>query len=111
MANVPDSQTATLTPADDTPTGMDVSSNATPPSSTPPESVIKVDIEHAFVEDDPRIWSNTRKVSCLNQAVRPTKYCKEYELVHHLRGFGDRRFMCQHPESWVIVYLVEVSRA
>ena len=65
MAKVPDNQTITLTPADATLTGKDVSSNATPASSTPSESVIKPDIEHALVEDDPRIWSSTRKVRFL----------------------------------------------
>jgi hypothetical protein len=70
MTKVPDSRTTTLTPADTTLTGKDVSSSAMPASSTPSECVIKLDIEHALVEDDPRIWSNTRKVSfLLNQAV------------------------------------------
>jgi hypothetical protein len=58
MNEVPDSQTTAFTPADDTLAG----SSATPTFSTPPESVIKLDIEHTLVEDDPRMWSNTRKV-------------------------------------------------
>jgi hypothetical protein len=33
------------------------------PSSTLSNEPIKLDIEHAVVEDDPRIWSNTKKVS------------------------------------------------
>ncbi|KAF8441022.1 major facilitator superfamily domain-containing protein [Boletus edulis BED1] len=31
------------------------------PTSSTPENVSKPDIEHALVEDDPRLWSNTRK--------------------------------------------------
>lgn len=54
-----------LTPADAVPTGKDASSSATSASSTPPGSVIQPDIEHALVEDDPRLWSNARKVSFL----------------------------------------------
>ncbi|KAF9235667.1 MFS general substrate transporter [Melanogaster broomeanus] len=49
MTNVPDSQTTTLTPVD------------TPFTSQPPEPQVKLDIEHALVEDDPRIWSDARK--------------------------------------------------
>lgn len=33
------------------------------PSSTLSNEPIKLDIEHAVVEDDPRMWSNTKKVS------------------------------------------------
>ncbi|KAF8546911.1 MFS general substrate transporter [Imleria badia] len=65
MTQVPDSQTTALTPTDAIPTGKDVSSSATSTSSTSPESVIQPDIEHALVEDDPRVWSNTRKNAIL----------------------------------------------
>lgn len=39
------------------------------PHSSPPEE--KLDIEHAFVEDDPRKWSSTRKVRnlCLSKLL------------------------------------------
>ena len=61
MTKASDSQTT----SDAASTGKDVSSSITPTSSTPPESVIKPDIEHALVEDNPRIWSSTRKVGFL----------------------------------------------
>jgi len=67
MTKIPDSQTITLTPANATSTGKDVSPSPTPTSSMLREIVIKPDIEHALVEDDPRIWSNTRKVSFLTK--------------------------------------------
>ncbi|KAG1790586.1 MFS general substrate transporter [Suillus plorans] len=35
------------------------------PSSILPNEPIKLDIEHAVVEDDPRIWSNTKKTAIL----------------------------------------------
>ena len=70
MTNVPDMQTITLIPSHTASTGKDVSCSATLASSTPPESVIKPDIEHALVEDDPRIWSNTRKVGFL---IKPSE--------------------------------------
>ncbi|KAH0832264.1 vacuolar DHA amino acid exporter [Lanmaoa asiatica] len=65
MTQAPDSQSTTMTLADASPTGEHASSSATPTCSTPPEDVIKLDIEHALVEDDPRIWSNTRKNAIL----------------------------------------------
>ena len=49
MIQISDGQSATLTMTDIT-------------SSTPPEGITKPDIEHAVVEDDPRLWSNTSKV-------------------------------------------------
>ena len=110
MTKVPDIQTITLCPSDATPAGKDVSSSATPTSSTPPDSAIKPDIEHVFVEDDPRIWSNARKVGFLfrpSVRTRSINWPEEYDLIHHLRGIDDRRFMCQYPESWVVVYIVE----
>ncbi|KIJ06705.1 hypothetical protein PAXINDRAFT_20099 [Paxillus involutus ATCC 200175] len=57
MTDVPDSQTTTLAPADVTHTETDVHPTQTPPL----EANMKLDIEHAVVEDDPRIWSDARK--------------------------------------------------
>ena len=67
MTHVPESQNTMMTPADAAPTGEDASSSATPTLAplSPTKEVIKLDIEHALVEDDPRIWSNTRKVGLL----------------------------------------------
>ncbi|KAG8214816.1 hypothetical protein J3R82DRAFT_9963 [Butyriboletus roseoflavus] len=63
------------TPAYAVPMSKDTSSCATPTPTplTPPEDVIKLDIEHAIVEDDPRIWSNTRKVGLLFRPWTPTR--------------------------------------
>ncbi|KAF9234681.1 vacuolar DHA amino acid exporter [Melanogaster broomeanus] len=61
MTKVPDSQTTTLTPADVSLSETDVHPIQTPSTSQPLEPQIKLDIEHALVEDDPRIWSNARK--------------------------------------------------
>ncbi|KAH0832263.1 MFS general substrate transporter [Lanmaoa asiatica] len=65
MTQVLDSQSTMMTLADAAPTDEHASSSATPTCSTPPEDVVKLDIEHALVEDDPRIWSNTRKNAIL----------------------------------------------
>ncbi|KIJ60300.1 hypothetical protein HYDPIDRAFT_117385 [Hydnomerulius pinastri MD-312] len=59
---VPDSQTTTLTPAQVSRIETDVHPTKTP---RPLEEKIKLDIEHALVEDDPRIWSNARKNAIL----------------------------------------------
>ncbi|KAF9230561.1 MFS general substrate transporter [Melanogaster broomeanus] len=61
MTKVPDSQTTTLTPVDVRVSETDVHPIQTPFTSQPPEPQVKLDIEHAPVEDDPRIWSNARK--------------------------------------------------
>lgn len=65
MTQIPHRQTTSLTPADLTLIAKNVSTCVIPNSSTPPEDAIKLDIEHALVEDDPRIWSHARKVSLL----------------------------------------------
>ncbi|KAF9230559.1 vacuolar DHA amino acid exporter [Melanogaster broomeanus] len=54
-------QTTTLTPADVSLSETDVHPIQTPSTSQPLEPQIKLDIEHALVEDDPRTWSNARK--------------------------------------------------
>ncbi|KAG9315514.1 vacuolar DHA amino acid exporter [Chiua virens] len=54
MSQVPDSQTMATAAADNALTERTLSSNT-----------IKLDIEHALVEDDPRIWSNARKNTIL----------------------------------------------
>ncbi|KAF9234682.1 MFS general substrate transporter [Melanogaster broomeanus] len=65
MTKVPDSQTTTLTPVDVSLSETDVHPIQTPFTSQPPEPQVKLDIEHALVEDDPRIWSNARKNAVL----------------------------------------------
>ncbi|KAH7885145.1 vacuolar DHA amino acid exporter [Phlebopus sp. FC_14] len=59
---VPDSQCTTLTPAEASHFETDLSPTQTPPlPSKPLDEKIKLDIEHALVEDDPRVWSDARK--------------------------------------------------
>ena len=53
------------TPVDAIAVGKGIPSGATSTSSDPPEGALMLDIEHALVEDDPRAWSNNRKVSFL----------------------------------------------
>ena len=53
------------TPVDAITVGKGIPSGATSTSSGPPEGALMLDIEHALVEDDPRTWSDNRKVSCL----------------------------------------------
>ncbi|KAF9234678.1 major facilitator superfamily domain-containing protein [Melanogaster broomeanus] len=90
-AYIPDSQTTTLTPADVSLSETDVHPIQTPSKSQPLEPQIKLDIEHALVEDDPRTWSNARKV--VLWWTQP-----ERGLSHYFRGFYDRGLMQQHPE-------------
>ncbi|KIJ10880.1 hypothetical protein PAXINDRAFT_85372 [Paxillus involutus ATCC 200175] len=60
MTEVFDNQTTTQTPADVSHTDTDVHLTQTLHAS-PLEANLEPDIEHAVVEDDPRVWSNTRK--------------------------------------------------
>ncbi|KIK98547.1 hypothetical protein PAXRUDRAFT_671612 [Paxillus rubicundulus Ve08.2h10] len=57
MTEIPNSRTTTLTLAEVIHTEADVH----PTQTSPLEANTKLDIEHAVVEDDPRIWSNARK--------------------------------------------------
>ena len=52
-----------------------MSSGETPASLDSPEGTLMLDIEHVLVEDDPRIWSNNRKVSFLLRNSECTNRC------------------------------------
>jgi hypothetical protein len=58
-----DSQITTLTPAEvQNVEFQDTHAQIPSPSSELSNELLKLDIEHAVVEDDPRIWSHARKV-------------------------------------------------
>ena len=69
---------------------------------------VKLDIEHAEVSDDPRLWSRSRKVSditgyvepVLSKNVRLTYLLAVCHRRHDFRSVDDRWFRRQHIQPY-----------